>query len=78
MTRKKAPPRPTKKTTETVKKTTKKAAAEEGVRLCLCGCGEPVRRTFKQGHDAKLKAKVIRGETLGLEQETWARNRGLL
>lgn len=29
---------------------------------CLCGCGELVPRMFRQGHDARLKGKIIRAE----------------
>jgi len=29
-------------------------------RLCECGCGEPVRRRFLPGHDAKLRSRLLR------------------
>lgn len=32
-----------------------------GVRICGCGeCGETTSRTFKPGHDAKLRARLIK------------------
>lgn len=27
---------------------------------CECGCGEPVARRFKQGHDGRLKGQLLR------------------
>lgn len=35
------------------------AAASPAPRLCECGCGEPVRRRFLPGHDAKLKSRLL-------------------
>jgi predicted nuclease with RNAse H fold len=29
-------------------------------RLCECGCGDPVKRRFLPGHDAKLKSRLLR------------------
>jgi hypothetical protein len=34
-------------------------------RLCECGCGEPVRRRFLPGHDAKLKSRLLRDMAAG-------------
>jgi hypothetical protein len=34
-------------------------------RLCLCGCGRPVRRRFLPGHDAKLKSRLLRDVRAG-------------
>lgn len=28
-------------------------------RFCECGCGEPVARRFKPGHDARLKSQLV-------------------
>ncbi len=37
-------------------------------RRCLCGCGEPVSRTFKVGHDARLlselRSQIRKGDVL--------------
>lgn len=35
-----------------------KTTATTETRGCACGCGEPVERTFKQGHDQKLVSKL--------------------
>jgi hypothetical protein len=32
---------------------------------CGCGCGEPVNRTFKQGHDARLRSILARAHRAG-------------
>lgn len=29
---------------------------------CLCGCGKEISKNFVQGHDAKLKSAILRGE----------------
>jgi len=58
------PPAPKKKARKP-KAQAKKAQPKDSVRLCGCGCGAPVARRFKQGHDAKLLSmlkKVERGE----------------
>ena len=34
-------------------------------RLCECGCGRPVRRRFLPGHDAILKARLLRAVRAG-------------
>lgn len=28
-------------------------------RTCLCGCGEPVTRTFRPGHDSRLRSELV-------------------
>lgn len=28
---------------------------QEGVRLCVCGCGAPVKDRYAQGHDTRVK-----------------------
>ena len=28
-------------------------------RRCACGCGEPTARTFRPGHDARLRKRMI-------------------
>jgi hypothetical protein len=37
--------------------------------LCLCGCGEPVARRFKQGHDQRLKGQLQRQARTGTPGE---------
>lgn len=37
-----------------------KAPADAEPKTCACGCGEPVVRSFKQGHDQRLVAKLAR------------------
>lgn len=47
------------------KKATKAKAtrkAPEKNNSCLCGCGTKVAGTFAQGHDARLKGMLLRGE----------------
>jgi len=44
----------------------------ETTHLCLCGCGLPPagkRRKFLQGHDAKLRSRVLKGDLDGLSDE---------
>lgn len=44
---------------------TPKAPKEKVLNACLCGCGEMVVGTFKQGHDARVKGwllKYVRGQ----------------
>jgi hypothetical protein len=36
-----------------------------GGRLCECGCGEPARRRFVAGHDAKLRSRLIQDARAG-------------
>jgi len=39
-------------------------------RLCQCGCGATVRRRFLPGHDAKLKSRLRRLQTAGVDAAT--------
>jgi hypothetical protein len=49
------------------------------IRFCACGCGTEVRpaREFRSGHDAKLKARLVRAVRQGdaarneLERREW-------
>ena len=36
-------------------------------KVCGCGCGAPVARRFKPGHDAKLKSLLLREARQGSE-----------
>jgi hypothetical protein len=77
--------------------TSQSASAQEGAgtpphdqRLCLCGCGEPVRgkkSRFRPGHDARLHGELkrnlkadplLRYEHFTEEQREYARERGLI
>ena len=45
---------------------------------CSCGCGQPVKGLFGQGHDARLKSllnAVLAGERLASEIPAIARQR---
>jgi hypothetical protein len=44
-------------------------------RLCACGCGEPVRRRFLPGHDAKLRSRLLAQARAG--DAAWAELRRL-
>ena len=44
---------------------TKHSAPVTGSIRCLCGCGATVRRRFLPGHDAKLKARLMRAQAEG-------------
>lgn len=61
------------------KKTAKKAPAPKREKDCLCGCGEKVRYSFKQGHDARLKGRLLRGEVKNptTEQRGFAKEHGV-
>src|SRR5215218_4084906 len=55
----------------TATETPGRASAEQGVdtpKTCLCGCGEPVSRTFRPGHDSRLRselvAQIMKGDVL--------------
>lgn len=37
---------------------------------CLCGCGEPVVKQFKPGHDARLKGSLIKLQKEGVDVRT--------
>jgi hypothetical protein len=45
-------------------KSTKKnlKATATNLNPCLCGCGTKVKNNFAQGHDARLKGMLLRGE----------------
>lgn len=43
-------------------KATKAIKAAIQLNACLCGCGAKVKRTFAQGHDARLRGMLLRGE----------------
>ena len=56
----------------------KKTAAKvnpKATNRCLCGCGALVVGTFKQGHDAKLRGMLLRGEVKSpnAEQKAFAK-----
>lgn len=38
---------------------TSTGGADKAQKLCLCGCGEPVSRSFKPGHDARLRSELL-------------------
>lgn len=46
---------------------------------CLCGCGKRVKNSFAQGHDAKLRGMLLRGEVKSpnAEQKAFARSHGV-
>lgn len=46
----------------------------KAVKLCGCGCGEQVARSFKPGHDARLHGQVVRA----LKVETDEAKRAIL
>jgi hypothetical protein len=60
----------------------------EGQKLCLCGCGAPVSRTFKAGHDSRLLSELrgqirkgdvlLRSERITDEQREFAVRHGLI
>jgi hypothetical protein len=67
-------------------KSTKKASAKKATRKapeknnsCLCGCGTKVAGTFAQGHDARLKGLLLRGEVKSpnAEQKAFAKHHGV-
>ena len=77
--------------------TSRSASREDGAstppqdhRLCLCGCGEPVRgkkAKFRPGHDARLHGELkrnlqndplLRNERFTAEQRAYAKERGLV
>lgn len=66
-----------KSTKKTAKKATKSAPKRENP--CLCGCGERVQFNFKQGHDARLKGMLLRGEVKNpsAEQRGFAKHHGI-
>lgn len=57
-------------------KATKSAkVADKKTNSCLCGCGTKVKGTFAQGHDAKLRGMLLRGEVKSpnAEQKAFAK-----
>lgn len=72
------------KTKAPAKKATKKnapkaKAAPKRENDCLCGCGEKVRFSFGQGHDARLRGMLLRGEVKNpsAEQKEFAKAHGI-
>lgn len=79
--------------TKTAKKTVKKASAKKAstakqvasvkkavlTNKCLCGCGKAVKYSFAQGHDAKLKGMLLRGEVKSptADQKAFAKDHGV-
>lgn len=66
------------KTSKKASKATKKSAPKRE-NDCLCGCGEKVQWSFKQGHDARLKGRLLRGEIKNptVEQRGFAKAHGV-
>lgn len=60
-------------------KASKAKSAPKRENDCLCGCGEKVRWSFKQGHDARLKGRLLRGEIKNptVEQKGFAKEHGV-
>ncbi len=58
------------------------------LKTCLCGCGEPVSRTFRPGHDSRLRSELmaqikkgdvlLRSERITDEQRQFALRHGLI
>lgn len=63
--------------TKVAKKAAKSAPAKNN--LCTCGCGAKVRFNFAQGHDARLKGMLLRGEIKNptSEQRAFAKEHGV-
>jgi hypothetical protein len=61
---------------------------DKAQKLCLCGCGVPVSRNFKAGHDARLLSELrgqikkgdvlLRSERITDEQRQFAVRHGLI
>jgi hypothetical protein len=77
--------------TETPRKGRERSQEGTGApRMCLCGCGEPVRgkkSRFRPGHDARIhselkrnleKDPLLRNERFNEAQREYARERGLV
>jgi len=60
-------------------KVEKKIAKQVLTNKCLCGCGKLVKNTFAQGHDARLKGMLLRGEVKNpsAEQKAFAKSHGV-
>lgn len=78
--------RPAKKATKKAPKfVSKRAKTETKVKKailtnkCLCGCGKLVKNTFAQGHDARLRGMLLRGEIKNpsAEQKAFAKSHGV-
>lgn len=52
----------TKSTKKSTKVSTSARTGPTGDNSCMCGCGEKVKNYFAQGHDARLKGMLARGE----------------
>ena len=68
------------KTKAVAKKASKKTAiVATKLNPCLCGCGTRVKNTFAQGHDARLKGMLLRGEVKSptSEQREFAKAHGV-
>lgn len=65
--------------TKTKKTKTAKAPAKRDLNPCLCGCKQGVVGMFKQGHDARLKGMLLRGEVKNpsAEQKAFAKKHGV-
>ena len=81
-----APKVPAKKAAKKAPKfVSKKAKVEAKVKKailtnkCLCGCGKLVKNSFAQGHDARLKGMLLRGEVKNpsAEQKAFAKSHGV-
>ena len=63
-------------------------ALQDTPRSCLCGCGAVVARTFKAGHDARLRSELVaqikkgdvllRSERITDEQRQFALRHGII
>jgi hypothetical protein len=61
---------------------------DKAQKFCLCGCGEPVTRTFRPGHDSRLRSELVaqirkgdvllRSERITDEQREFAVRHGLI
>lgn len=69
-------PKSKRSTKKTATKSTKSAAPSN---KCLCGCNKAVKFSFAQGHDAKLRGALLRGEikTPTTEQKAFAKSHGV-
>lgn len=77
--------RPAKKATKKPAAKTARAKTETKVKKailtnkCLCGCGKLVKNSFAQGHDARLKGMLLRGEVKNptAEMKAFAKSHGV-
>jgi hypothetical protein len=66
----------------------RRGGADQAQKLCLCGCGELVARTFKAGHDSRLLSELrgqirkgdvlLRSERITDQQREFAVRHGLI